>query len=101
MLTLEEAVARLTSIPARAHGLTDRGVLATGHGGRRPADRPRPPGHARLAALRARLPAELGRYVVDATGYHAVIVNGAVLLRDGEWTGARPGQILRGTPRVP
>ena len=30
VLTLEEAVARLTSIPARAHGLTDRGVLARG-----------------------------------------------------------------------
>ena len=35
VLTLEAAVARLTSIPAAAHGLTDRGVLAPGRGGRR------------------------------------------------------------------
>ncbi len=38
------------------------------------------------------LPADSGRFVCDATGYHSVIVNGSVLLREGEWTGARPGQ---------
>ena len=39
-------------------------------------------------------PAGSGRYVVDATGYHAVIVNGVTLLRDGVDTGARPGHIV-------
>ena len=41
-------------------------------------------------------PAGSGRYVVDADGYVATIVNGEVLLADGEWTGATPGRILRG-----
>ena len=40
-------------------------------------------------------PADSGRYVVDATGYHSVIVNGETLLRDGVDTGRRPGVILR------
>ena len=38
-----------------------------------------------------------GRYVVDATGYHSVIVNGRTLLRDGADTGQRPGVVLRST----
>jgi len=40
-------------------------------------------------------PAESGRYVVDATGYHSVIVNGETLLRNGADTGRRPGVVLR------
>jgi N-acyl-D-aspartate/D-glutamate deacylase len=40
-------------------------------------------------------PAGSGRYVVDATGYRAVIVNGETLLRDGADTGRRPGVVLR------
>ena len=39
-------------------------------------------------------PAGSGRYVVDATGYQAVIVNGVTLLREGVDTGARPGHIV-------
>jgi hypothetical protein len=35
--------------------------------------------------------------VVDATGYHSVIVNGEMLLANGNDTGARPGTILRPT----
>ena len=41
-------------------------------------------------------PADSGRYVVDADGYRAVVVNGEVLLEDGTWTGATPGAVLRG-----
>ena len=41
-------------------------------------------------------PANSGRYVVDASGYRNVIVNGEVLLRSGVDTGARPGTVLRG-----
>ena len=41
-------------------------------------------------------PANSGRFVVDAEGYRAVIVNGETLLDDGEWTGATPGAVLRG-----
>jgi N-acyl-D-aspartate/D-glutamate deacylase len=41
-------------------------------------------------------PADSGRYVVDAEGYRAVIVNGETLLENGAWTGATPGVLLRG-----
>ena len=96
VLSLEAAVARLTSIPARAVGLTDRGVLAPGL----PADA--------VVIDRERLstpdapryvedfPAGSGRFVVDADGYDAVIVNGEILLEEGNWTGATPGHIMRG-----
>src|SRR5262249_52561559 len=54
----------------------------------------------RLRAFDARLahdfPADSERYVVDAEGYAAVIVNGEVLLENGQPTGALPGRVLRG-----
>ena len=96
VLALEAAVARLTSIPAAACGLDGRGVLAVGA----PAD-VNVIDRERLAAGDAPryvhdFPADSGRYVVDADGYVATIVNGEVLLEDGTWTGSTPGRILRG-----
>jgi N-acyl-D-aspartate/D-glutamate deacylase len=41
-------------------------------------------------------PGDSARYVVEATGYVAVIVNGEVLLDAGRPTGALPGHVLRG-----
>jgi len=94
VLTFEQAVAKVTSIPARIHGITDRGSIHVGAA-------------ADLCLIdRDRLmvgptrftqdfPAGSGRYVVDADGYERVIVNGEVLLEQGEWTGATPGTILR------
>ncbi len=94
-LSLEQAVSRLTLMPATVHGITDRGLLREG---------------ARadivvldlekLAAGRSRLvrdfPAESERYVVDATGYRTTVVNGEILMEDGRHSGALPGQVLRG-----
>ena len=94
VLSFEDAVHRLTGIPAAVQGLDDRGVV-------------RPGAAADLLLLdRSRLgtatprfvadfPAGAGRYVVDATGYVAVIVNGETLLDDGVHTGALPGHVLR------
>jgi N-acyl-D-aspartate/D-glutamate deacylase len=52
----------------------------------------------RLATSTPRLvrdfPAGSNRYVVDATGYSAVLVNGEVLLEDSQHTGALPGRVL-------
>jgi N-acyl-D-aspartate/D-glutamate deacylase len=95
VLTLEQAVARLSSIPAMIHGIADRGVLRPGAWADvNVIDR------ARLAASDPRwvvdLPAAAGRLVVDAAGYVATIVNGTVLLREGRHTGALPGTVLRG-----
>ena len=39
-------------------------------------------------------PGEARRYVRRATGYRAVIVNGEVALRDGQYTAARNGRIV-------
>ena len=95
-LTIEAAVARLTSIPATACGVHGRGVLAEGAA----ADilvidqdalaTPDAPRYVRD------FPADSGRFVVDAEGYRAVIVNGVTLHEDGAWTGATPGHVLRG-----
>jgi N-acyl-D-aspartate/D-glutamate deacylase len=96
VLTLEAAVARLTSIPAAACGIRGRGVLVEGA-----AADVTVIDQERLAAgdtprYVRDFPAGSGRYVVDAGGYVATIVNGEVLLADGDWTGAMPGRILRG-----
>jgi N-acyl-D-aspartate/D-glutamate deacylase len=95
VLTFEQAVSRLTMVPATVHSLKGRGVL-------------RPGAAADLVLLdRSRLsagdtpryvedfPAGSGRYVVDADGYVAVVVNGQVMLEDGKPSGALPGQVLR------
>ena len=95
-LSLEQAVWRLTGMPATVHGLRDRGFLRSGAWADVVVFDP-----ATLAAgdsyLARDFPAETERYVVDARGYRAVIVNGVVLVEDGKHTGALPGQVLRGS----
>jgi N-acyl-D-aspartate/D-glutamate deacylase len=94
-LTFEQAIWRLTGMPATVHALDGRGFLREGAWADiLVLDRTRlAAGHARLARD---FPADSERYVVDAEGYAAVIVNGAVLLEDGRHTGALPGHVLRG-----
>jgi N-acyl-D-aspartate/D-glutamate deacylase len=94
-LSLEQAVWRLSGMPATVHGLRDRGFLRAGAWADVVVYDP-----ATLAAgeayLRRDFPADTERYVVDATGYRAVVVNGEVLLEDGAHTGALPGHVIRG-----
>jgi N-acyl-D-aspartate/D-glutamate deacylase len=94
VLSFEAAVARLTSAHAAAYGIRDRGVVRPGAAADLVLiDR------ARLAAGEARyvedFPAGSGRYVVDAEGYVAVLVNGTVVLEEGLPTGALPGSVVR------
>jgi N-acyl-D-aspartate/D-glutamate deacylase len=95
VLSLEQAVWRLAGMPATVHGLRDRGFLRAGAWADVVVYDP-----AALAAGEAYLardfPADTERYVVDATGYRAVIVNGEVLLENGSHTRALPGHVLRG-----
>jgi N-acyl-D-aspartate/D-glutamate deacylase len=95
VISLEHAIWRLSGMPATVHGLRDRGFLRAGAWADVVVYDP-----ATLAAgeayLRRDFPADTERYVVDATGYRAVVVNGEVLLEDGVHTGALPGHVLRG-----
>ena len=95
VLTIEEAVARVTSIPARAYGLEDRGTLLPGAAADVLCIDRAQLGSSDTPRYVRDFPADSGRYVVDASGYRAVIVNGEVLLRDGVDTGARPGVVIR------
>jgi N-acyl-D-aspartate/D-glutamate deacylase len=95
VLTFEQAVHRLTMAPAQLHGLNDRGVVREGAAADlNVIDR------ERLATAPPRyvedFPANSGRFVIDAEGYVATIVNGEVVMRDGTHTGALAGQVIRG-----
>jgi N-acyl-D-aspartate/D-glutamate deacylase len=95
IMSLEEAVYRLTGKTALMHDLQDRGVLAPGKAAdivifdpETIASKPREPGHD--------LPDGSVHVKREAVGIDYVIVNGTVLLEGGEHTGALPGQVLRG-----
>jgi N-acyl-D-aspartate/D-glutamate deacylase len=95
VLSLESAISRLTMVPAVVHGLDERGVLREGLAADLVAFDP-----CRLGVGATRLvrdfPGGSGRYVVEARGYVAIVVNGQVLLENGTHTGALPGRVLRG-----
>jgi N-acyl-D-amino-acid deacylase len=85
VLSLPEAIHRLTGAPAERLGLTDRGVVRTG-------------ARADLAVFDPQAFREEGTTFDPsrlATGMDTVIVNGAVTLSRGELTGARNGEVLR------
>jgi N-acyl-D-amino-acid deacylase len=94
-LSLEQAVWRLSGMPATVHGLRDRGFLRTGAWADVVVYDP-----ATLACGEAYLardfPAGTERYVVDASGYRAIVVNGEILLENGVHSGALPGHVIRG-----
>jgi N-acyl-D-aspartate/D-glutamate deacylase len=94
-LSLEHAVWRNTLMPATVHGIQDRGALREGaHADILVIDPDRlRAGSSRLARD---FPAGTERYVVDAEGYRATVVNGQVLMEDGVHSGALPGAVLRG-----
>ena len=98
LLSVGEAVRKLTSEGAELFGLRDRGVLTPGaHADVNVID---------LAALRlltpelaADFPLGASRYVQRARGYEATIVNGRVITSGGELTGERPGRVITSLPR--
>ncbi|MCB0994678.1 MAG: amidohydrolase family protein [Acidimicrobiales bacterium] len=96
-LSLEQAVAILTSRPAAMLGLTDRGIIRAGAAADLVLFDPE-----RLAVGRTRFvddfPTGASRLVHDAEGYVAVYVNGRPLLLDGRPTGDLPGSVV-GTRR--
>jgi N-acyl-D-aspartate/D-glutamate deacylase len=93
-IALTDAVRDLTTRPAEVLGIPDRGALLPGRGADVcviDMDRLT----LQAAEVHADLPAGATRIVQRASGYRAVLVNGDVVLRDDELTGARPGQLIR------
>ena len=85
VLSIPDAIRKMSSLPAWRMGLTDRGVLRVG-------------AYADIAVLdldEVRDTARFGDPHHYATGARHVLVNGVAVLLDGEMTGARPGRALR------
>jgi len=94
-LTLEQAIRLMTFVPASHWNLAGRGLLREGFAGDVivfDPDKIAP----MLPQLEYDLPAGARRLKQKATGMLASIVNGQVLLRNNEHTGALPGRLLRG-----
>jgi N-acyl-D-amino-acid deacylase len=92
--SVAEAVKMVSATPAQAWGFTDRGQLRTGYRGDLnifDPDRIAP----ELPTLVHDLPANAPRLRQRSVGFLATIVAGQVVIRDGEHTGARPGQLIR------
>ena len=79
----------MTGLTAKNFGLKDRGVLKEG-------------AYADLTLFDADTIDEAATYaapIAPARGIDAVIVNGEVVWRDGQPTGARPGRVLAREPQ--
>jgi N-acyl-D-aspartate/D-glutamate deacylase len=98
VLTLEQAISRLTYQPAVLAGLWDRGLIRPGYVADLVLFDPDKLGIEPLA-FRSDFPTGAERLVVGAAGYHALVVGGQLLLENGEDTGARPGAVLRNAGR--
>ena len=85
VISLEEAVRKMTSLPAAQFGFADRGRLAPGLAADVVIFNPATVGETSTYAAPHAYP----------TGIAHVIVNGVAVVTDGVQTDARPGQVLR------
>jgi N-acyl-D-amino-acid deacylase len=85
-LTLQDAVRKLTSLPAQNLSLTDRGLLKAGY-------------YADIVVFDPNTIADRATYEKPhqlAVGVADVLVNGAFAFKDGQATGAASGQFVHG-----
>ncbi len=85
ILTMEEAIRKMTSAPAKRLGLTDRGLLLPGFKGD-------------IVVFDPDKVADLGTYTDPAqyaAGIKAVLVNGRLTVYEGEHLGVAAGRVLR------
>lgn len=94
LLSLEEAIHLLTAAPADLYMLRDRGRLVEGAWADIVVFDPERIGTGPMH-MRTDLPAGASRLYADAEGISHVICNGEEIVRNGEFTDARPGTILR------
>jgi N-acyl-D-amino-acid deacylase len=86
VITLEEAVRKMTSLPARTLGFRDRGLVREGMA-------------ADLVLFDPAKVQDKATYQQPhqySEGFDLVVVNGVVVVDGGKVTGARPGKVLRG-----
>jgi N-acyl-D-amino-acid deacylase len=86
VLTLEDAVRKMTSLPAQILGLADRGLLREGFA-------------ADIVIFDPETVRDTNSYQQPksyAAGVPYVLVNGVIVIDGGEHTGARPGRAIRG-----
>jgi N-acyl-D-amino-acid deacylase len=89
-LTLEDAIRRMTSLPARTFGFADRGLLREGFA-------------ADIVVFDPDQVTDKATYQQPhqySEGFHYVIVNGGIMVDQGGLTSARHGQILRHKPEA-
>lgn len=85
VLTLEAAIRKMTSMPAARLGFKERGVLRKG-------------AVADVVVFNAQEIVDRSTFqepMVPAVGMKHVLVNGVLVMKDGQVTDARPGQALR------
>jgi N-acyl-D-amino-acid deacylase len=85
VISLPEAVRRMTSLPASRFGLAGRGLLTPG-------------AHGDLVVFDPAVIRDLASYTEpkqEPEGVHWVVVNGQLVFDRGRHTGTRPGQLLR------
>jgi N-acyl-D-amino-acid deacylase len=90
-LTWEDAVRKMTALPASTIGMLDRGFVATGMA-------------ADLTVFDPATVIDRATYDEPARlseGIRLVLVNGVIALRDGKVTGARGGRVLMRTGHMP
>jgi N-acyl-D-aspartate/D-glutamate deacylase len=91
LLTLEDAVRKMTSFPAQILGLADRGQIRSGFA-------------ADVVLLDPDKVRETNSYEKPKSypdGIPYVLVNGVVVIDKGKHTGARPGKVIRGSAYQP
>jgi N-acyl-D-aspartate/D-glutamate deacylase len=94
VLSLPEAVRRLSTIPAALYGFADRGAVRSGAVADLVIWDPAALGVGATRWLED-FPAGGGRFAVESRGYRALIVNGGIVREDDRDTGSRPGRVLR------
>ncbi|SIR65997.1 N-acyl-D-amino-acid deacylase [Haladaptatus litoreus] len=85
VIPLEEAVHKMTGMPAARLGIDDRGILKRG-------------ARADLTIFDSEAIHQPGDFLDPAKypdGIEHVLVNGEFVVRDGDHTGARPGEVIR------
>ena len=95
VLTLEEAVRRMTSDPADFFGIRDRGRIAPGLAADLVLFDPQTVGSVGRPERRYDLPGGAKRMVMRSAGIELTLVNGVPTWQGGELTGAAAGTVLR------